>query len=419
MTAPDEFGPALGFKKGAILPYAALKYQVNLLPADDPKTVKLHNCIQKYRDIAYSAAYPDGTHPHIPFSMMFLATSPDGPHIYAGVDHTVMYFSASLLKVGVMFAAFELRESADRLASTLTIPPDTNTPEQQQTWLVNALNQAFKQGLAHSSRARQLDSLTPNTPRYGSIFSFDPTRDPFAVDFNSTSPTSVYSGSLTGNGAFRAAAAAQPFSVNLNKMITVSGDFEASQCIQALGFTYINAALANGGFFRTGDYGIWISGDYDLLEVRPVATMNDGDGKLVMDTQTMCRVFALIELNKLVDQLSSEAMHDLLAGTLTSDPPWITRDDQDNTITTLPYTVLTNKLGVDHLGRPGHLGQNVYSECSVLQWHTSDTSTVNKLSALGLSRKIVVCWQNLQENQTKTFSGIRDMVENIVAEFLG
>jgi len=407
------FAESLGFKKGAILPFAAAPYSLNLLSSSHPLSTKLEASLGTNVNANFSGHYPDHALIDVPFSIMLLAPNDAGPHVYAGWKDTQMNFSASLLKPGVMYAAFELLAAANRIAAAHPIP--NGTQDTQRQFLSDRMNDAFAKHLERYPFDDTLSKLTPNCPQYTKIFKVNATV-PF-VAFDDT----VNFGTTAETG----------FEANLKKMITHSGNPAAAACIDALGFTYINCALAAGGFFTalpshdTG-HGIWISGDYALLEARLVRTEHDGMGKLCMDTSTMCRLFALIEFGQLVDAASSATMHDWLAQTLANDVPWIITDDHDHEMTLHAFDVLRNKLGVDQLGRPATatrpstLGQNVFSECSVLGWKIEGppaTSTLTQLINKGFSTKVIVCWQNWQEDQMHTFHGVREVVRQTVREF--
>ncbi|HTD62716.1 MAG TPA: hypothetical protein VK679_18810 [Gemmatimonadaceae bacterium] len=392
------FAESLGFKKGAMLPFASAPYALNVLSPTDPLSTLLQSKLAANVTANFSGNYPDHKAKLVPFSIMLLSHDPKGAHAYAGVNDTKMCFSASLLKPGVAFAAFELLAAANRIAAGTAIPTVAA--------LATSMNAAFKAHLARYPFDSTLSALTPDRPQYTTIFQVNAAA-PF-VAFDDT------------------------FAANLKVMITKSGNPEATASIDALGFTYVNCALAAGGFFSATSghhkdgHGIWISGDYGSLEARLVSTVNDGDGKLVMDTSTMCRLFALIELQQLVDATSSGTLQGWLAQTAPNDPPFITRDDHDNTITVPDFDVLRNKLGEEQIGRPATtthpstLGQNVFSECSVLGWKIVGppaTSTLTKLINKGFSTKVIVCWQNYQEDQTSTYAPLRQVVIDTVNQF--
>jgi len=331
----------------------------------------------------------------VPFSMLLVA-GPAGSHVYAGVNDDSMCFSASLLKVAVMYAAMELFAGANRVAPKVSV----SSGETPTDALLSALGSAFDKGLA-GGPTRKLNAVTPNTPAWEDIFEMD-------------------------LGPPQTAKFVQAFSSDLDLMVRLSDDDAAARCIDKMGFAYINVALANGGFFHHGgpadDHGIWITGDYAALEIipRPVQTVNDGGGKLVMNTAAMLKMFALILGGSLVDATSCHEMQlALIAAKSALVPLIIHADDPANTTpVTVPFAVLMSKYGYDKIGRPGHWGDTVYSECSVLQWSASDTDTINALKAMKLSDTLIICWQNFRQQRFKSFDKIRQIVINTVTQFV-
>jgi hypothetical protein len=346
-----------------------------------------------------------GKKPHMPLSMIALAT--DGNHRYAGVLDTEMDFSASLLKVAVMYAAFELRAAANRLAAAGGIA--------SQADMVSALPKAFDAVIKRAALPRTRDQPAAGGPRYGEMFAFtDPAPPGGPIDFSATA------GATTG---FRDA---------MHAMIVPSDDPMAGQCIRALGYAYLNAVLTKAGFFVPGamkgdERGIWIAGDYMAAPQQRIHAVNDGTGALVMTTEAMCRLVALLATGQLVDDTavhgtSNQEMQDLLAEAALGaapafhpvDQPFITRQPDAQPFALRPFTLLRGKLGWAHLGRREE-GPAVSSECSVLAWKTdaaSDPAGAIKqaLADHKLTGKLVVCWQNVHDDEVANYDGLADIV---------
>jgi hypothetical protein len=68
------------------------------------------------------AAFPSSTAPaRAAFSIVAIDESRDPPLFsHGGIRHTQMHYSASLLKVAAMYAAYQLRQSANNFASSVT-----------------------------------------------------------------------------------------------------------------------------------------------------------------------------------------------------------------------------------------------------------------------------------------------------------
>jgi len=329
-----------------------------------------------------------GTTPRVPFSMIALAT--DGKHRVAGNPEAAsdMDFSGSLLKVAVMYAAFELRAAANRLALARSIKSNAG--------LLTALAKEFDKPIRNAAQPRLRDLPRPGGPRYGDILAFT----------NAAAPA--------GPVAFSTAAApVKSFTTALHEMIVPSDNGLAGQCIRALGYAYINAVLTQAGFFVPSvteglERGIWIAGDYGSAAQQRVNAQNDGKGALVMTTEAMCRLVAMLEAGVLVDDsaaagTSNQEMKALLAEAAIGaapafqpvDPPFIGRPPSFGT---QPFTVVRNKLGLAGLDRGGS-GPKVASECSVLAWKTGATADPDgkvkkSLADRRLTGTLILCWQN-------------------------
>jgi hypothetical protein len=324
-----------------------------------------------------------GRKPHVPFSMIALAT--DGKHRYAGVYGTEMDFSGSLLKVGVMYAAYELRAAANRLAAAQAIRSQADLTTALPTTFDKPVNDTADMRLRGKPRGQK-------SPMYNTILRFTGNPAPLGpVEFTDAFGTSV------------------------NDMIVISGDHQAGECIRALGYAYLNAVLKAAGFFTPGarkgkEQGIWIAGDYESSPQVRIAARNDTDGALVMTTEAMCRLVAMIETGELVNDsaLHGESnldMNDLLLSAAHGpDTPFISQVSS-----TSPFSIEKNKLGWAHLGRK-ETGPAVASEASVLAWDASEASTAKKLADHKLTGKLVICWQNVNNDEVTHFDGIADIV---------
>jgi hypothetical protein len=328
-----------------------------------------------------------GTKAHVPFSMIALAT--DGKHRYAGVSGTDMDFSGSLLKVAVMYAAFELRAAANRLIAALGIPYKPGQPQA----LPPAVPDAFNAPINDTADVRVRGKPGGQKfPKYDTILRF----------------TGI--GAPVGPVEFTDA-----FQTNLTGMIVHSGDAEAGACIRALGYAYLNAVLKTAGFFTPGarkgkEEGIWIAGDYESAPQVRIAALNDGSGALVMTTEAMCRLVAMIETGELVNDSalhgqSNLDMQDLLLSAAKGpDTPFISKVSSP-----LPFSIAKNKLGWAHLGR-GEKGPAIASEASVLVWNATDPATAKKLADHKLTGTLVICWQNVNNDEVTEFDPIADIV---------
>ena len=400
---PDQIPVKLGAaKKAPIVPWPTPAYAWS--GKHDPKLQTALDDAMGRDDVKNGL----GLHPRVPFSMIALAT--DGNHREASHLGPEMDFSGSLLKLGVMYAAFELRAAANRLVTAT--PIDKVLPSIDEKNLTKALSDAFDSIINATAVRRVRNMPTGGGPKYGDIFTLTdlpPPKGPVA--FSDT------------------------FNANLTNMIVDSGDDTAAACIRALGYAYINALFKQVGFFtgsgeRRGDEGgIWIAGDYAQARQVRILAQNDGDGALVMNTDTMARLMALQELGALVDDravggTSNQEMGKLVVAAVTGAfPPWISASVSHATRVGQEFWVNKNKLGAAGLGR-GESGPAVASECSVLQWRTDsakdpDGSIKKSIDAHGLTGLLVICWQNVRENEiNQEFDAISHLVSHAYGDYL-
>jgi CubicO group peptidase (beta-lactamase class C family) len=369
----------------------------------------------------------------IPFSMIALAK--DGKHLYAGssskdaISGVVtrldleMDFSASLLKVGVLYAATELLAAVNRLVAQDSIT--------SQADLVSACQKKFTPEIDKAAWARvrnkpRVSSSNPASfPDWDNIFSWTGKAEPDGpVEFSTKAVTTNRIG-FRPNGTWGALVLNNTFAVSLRDMITVSGDIEAAQCIAGLGYAYLNAVMIKGGFFdpsatKGHERGIWIAGDYENMLQERIKAVNDRDGALVMCTEAMCRMMAMIESGVLVNDTavggkSNENMRNALATTMTHNQPFIQR--LSATAPASPFTLTRNKLGYGFKGKS--TTEILTSECSVLQWKLDAAGNTQKLlDKHKLTGTLIVCWQNVRWDLFDWFDPIADIVAQTLTNFL-
>ena len=311
-----------------------------------------------------------GANQKVAFSILCFTS--DGHHRYAGIDDDRMHYSASLLKVAAMYAAHELLAAANRLARTAG--PHTATPaaffSELQTRFDPQITAAALPAVIEA--ATKLVAKLPTyrkTPAYERIFEVTGTgtSTPPSVDFTTD------------------------FHDRMTNMIEWSDDPDAGECIRRLSYTYINAALMKAGFYDAAtSNGIWLAGDY-TFGANPTATIHSDNDQLVAQattTRKMLRVFALIEMNKLVVQDGNNARMRALLALAASHGGFFRLY---NPPSGKPFTLELSKIGV------GPLKTNVstFSEGQLLNWTRIPPNPVSK----GLTGRFVVCWQNHQNSQ--------------------
>jgi hypothetical protein len=202
---------------------------------------------------ATAIAFPSaGVHLSAPISIAAVQnpTSPSVSFAYAGFRDTEMHYSGSLLKVAAMFAAFELRQSAADFAQ--------NEGDCTAGVVFNDLKAAFDQDIANAvPRLLTEPGITDaiRLPKYPNIFA---------------SPQGLASGGC-----------AMSFSAgltnNVRGMIVPSDNNMASATIQALGYSWINGLLSQGGLFdQNTNTGIWLGGTFTgAFPAVRVSSVND------------------------------------------------------------------------------------------------------------------------------------------------
>lgn len=285
----------------------------------------------------------------------------------AGYHDKEVHYSASLLKVAAMYAAFQIRQSARNFA----LSTFTTTPSELFAQMSLAFDYYIDTAVPLISNDAAIQP-SMKTPKYVKILDTSPQNDGgYTFEFTPL------------------------FLDNMEKMIINSDNSAAATCIQNLGYSWINGALTQGGFFDSNtNLGIWLAGTFtgSWPYVR-VLSVNDG---LVAQATTcfdLANLYALIfrrtqSDNSHVDKASCEQMLQLLGEATKKDPSWMTRDDiRPNGII---FSETHTKIGVGPLKKENG-GFEVYSEGSIVQ-----TEVPNK--------KFIVVWQNCDSNSLVSIS---------------
>lgn len=371
---------------------------------------------------------------HVPISLIAYAKSGDA-HTRVGIYQDEMHFSASLLKAGVMYAAFRLLAEAEDLAKAT---PAGGFADQ------NALFAALKQQFNSADAVPRIRNAGAGlVPAYDKILTADGVdadgklsvkfKPDFYHDFSvdqDLNKTYVdirerdglgddENGNPIENDASRAARA---LISHLYKMVVWSDNHSAGECIRRLGYAYINVKLMEKDLFdKTNDRGIWIGGDYELVFPRvEVDSVNDDKVALATTSRHMAELFSLIKLNKLPHSLD---MQFLISEAQQFEPSFISRVER-------LFNVGGVKIGVANI-KPNTkpLGPDVFSEGIIFVWDTTGALPDEKLPKdRNLSGDFTMCWQNLRANVIKAdlaghhvsnkFDGIAEVFENAFQDFL-
>jgi len=299
-----------------------------------------------------------------------------GDH-YAGIDDTLMHYSGSLVKVGALYAAHDLRTAARKHARDNTFTTAA------------AFNTSFLASIDTSTAVPSLLSFpSGQKPVLTSVFKgFRPTA-PNRVEF-----ADAYQAALDDIGE----------------------NASAGKVIRGLGYRYLNVSLMNGGFFdrnASPPAGIWLAGDYSgeaiTKSVRtPVRndTVAGGSGQAIT-TKEMARMFGLLHRGQAYSHVADAAdraeanagAHQILRteGSFFFD----TRPEALMHLTeTLGFAKDCAKVGIGSLGKlkpsGGTDGPSVFSEGAVMKWNTpAQITAFNSAKQRSLSGSFALVWQN-------------------------
>ncbi|MFD5317689.1 hypothetical protein [Streptomyces sp. NPDC127098] len=309
-------------------------------PAPYPTLLGDDPVLQTALDTAVSEALTQFPGLARPFraAMSFVAVdqTPDGPDFrHAGLRFGDSCFTASLAKVGALYAAFELLRSVNAVAGEVTTPGELFTRLRSEFDPVIDASVPAIAAAPGLTRAQRL-------PKYEQIFATAPVFGALVCSF-------------------------QPgFQDNLNRMIVRGANDTASAVIQALGYSWINGALKAGGFFfPPAATGIWLAGTFTgaLTAVR-IPSVNDGMVAQASTCFDMANPYAHIVRRTLVDPVSSNLMHALLAtsASVGDDPSYLDFTRRPG-LPPRDFGVLDSKIGREKL----KTGIPVLSEGAVVE----------------------------------------------------
>jgi hypothetical protein len=288
---------------------------------------------------------------------------------HAGIQFLDNDYTASLVKVGVMYAAYELQKSVNKIVEKATggvSSPSVlfqNIHAEYDSWITERFREILNK-LEIKITAKIDTLITP--PKYEEIFDV----------------VTISSGALTA--MFKS-----EFDKNLHKMIIDGDNNAAAKCIEALGYSWINGALNAGGFFLPEiKKGIWVGGTFTgSLEPIRIPSKNDGPAAQVAQTYMMANLYAHMFQETLVDDGSSTEMLKKLntSATIGKFPSLL--DDKRRGLPPRNYKVTHSKIGLGAL----KTGAMVGSDGAIVEYKLSD----------GTTRKFIVVFQNyLYEKDT-------------------
>jgi hypothetical protein len=242
-------------------------------------------------------------------------TDPAAP-VFAGIRAEDTVFIASMAKIAVLYAAFELRKRLQDAISGVLVA--TSVPaivaQVKKTW----------QPLIDAKKPKDAAAFT-GFPNLTDIFDITPSGASWSVTFTTKGDINTLADKesaqwplLSGKFGFKEL---------LFLMASFSNNDAAARCITTLSYEYINAALVVAGLYENGKGGLWLAAPYPH---KPGAALTENlwmQEPLNKDSNTTRRyqvssakaaaaMFTLLAQRKLVDATSSDEMLDFLqAGT--------------------------------------------------------------------------------------------------------
>ncbi|MEU2502364.1 MULTISPECIES: hypothetical protein [Streptomyces] len=295
-------------------------------------------------------------------------------HPWAALREHEEHYSASMLKIAAMYAAFDLRASADQLASgsSLTAWPQIEAALKAQ---FNSEIATHTPSLISGSTELKPEDKS-RKPDYSAVLELGTGPD-FIVDFTQAQ-----------KDAFE-------------NMMVIQDDPGATTTIHGLGYPYLNGKIADDGFFDGTSKGVWLAGDYGPWRDARIACVNDVDTAQGTTVWHMAKLMTLLADDKLVGPLSSKGMKDDLmarAGNFfhqTTPPIWPTNGR---------FIASHGKVG----NGPLKSNKRAFSESLIVR---------DKLRSL----EFVVIWQNVVQDgqsQRQLFEPVATMTEAAMNAFV-
>jgi len=261
---------------------------------------------------------------HLCAALVDLTGAPVMPP-YAGLNDKEMIYAASLPKIFTMYVAFALRARVQAFvdaagANGVPVVPPGITSEIEKAWKPQ-LRALFPTRPATSFGNNQDITF----PKLNEIFTFSPAG---RVDFKRANPplTVAQIDEIRDKNAPRGM-----FHEWMRSMLRWSNDAASSKCILALGYFYLNGALARAGLFDAATRnGCWISADYkshDWVKTNAERQVNGGGQPLTPRWATaqrrrlsnitataaqVARFMTLLAQDKLVNATASLEMRALM-----------------------------------------------------------------------------------------------------------
>lgn len=298
----------------------------------------------------------------------------------AQVNGARMHFSASLLKVAGIYAAFELRAAAERLVAA-----EPTKPQNDQE-LFKLLEDKFTKLILTRFKVMEGKGKISTCPK-----------GPTALTDAALKPKYQTIFKLAKSGTRRV-----EFTDNFDKDLTAiaanpNSNAAPQRCVQAVGYAYIAGALESGGFFKSDTgLGVWLAGDFSFFKNAARCVDSDNDQKVANATTTndLARLYTLLAARSLFGEPAS---CDRMLTILTSGGSWFSiKNDLSR------HRATHHKVGHGLL-KSGNRRVGVYSEGIIIENNTS-------------KERFVVIWQDYSElvKSRHGFKPVAEIIENTI-----
>jgi len=303
-----------------------------------------------------------------------------------------MHYSASLLKVAGMYGALQMLESINQFGALPTFVPLLGPVLTQASVLFDpqiALALPWLDADPEITARPAALQVEVKQVKYDTLFDANP--DGRSVTFKPT------------------------FFALIKGSIVDSNNGHAGAVVKALGYKWLNGALASAGLNNGAAAlsGVWLAATYDMGAVGawPVArvnTLNDQGVGQAMTCFQMMKFYAAMDSGVLIDGTRSNParMVDLLkqAQTVGPDPSFLTRASVLGPGVTVSYDVTHTKIGLGPL-KPANGGFDVASEGTFIRHRST-------------GKRYIVVYQN-SRNLTTSLNALSRIVDKTVRLDLG
>jgi hypothetical protein len=228
------------------------------------------------------------TKPFTDLSLVLVDLSTAGKRLYAGVKDREQRFIASIAKIAIMFAAFQLRKVAKEGAALLTVKKEAE--------VYAALTKGWGAKIQRHNRSGK--GSDNSLPSFGRIFQLMQLQNgAWVLEF----ATTALGGSRDHS-----------FSDRLRDTVFLSDDGSAADCVRDLGFPFINGALSEAGLQKRGR-GLWLSMDFMGHHWDPEAAAAREFSAQASTARVLAEFMTLLQFDELLPGTAAE-MFGMMSG---------------------------------------------------------------------------------------------------------